>query len=161
MLNEEGIKALLPPPKTQTQTVQTEPPVLETGTPATTLPPGTVIAGNPPLQNDGDRLIFDPADFTNFNTVTAPPSAITNATANYDTTATKSPSLETQIPQTVTIPDTKPPTTSPNYGIIISVALILALIAIVVFVSMRRRGSNSGLNTSVPNMSTPTPSSIS
>jgi hypothetical protein len=146
MLTEEGIKSLLPPPRNQTAQVTTEPPVLET--PTTTLPAGVVRSTNPPVQNSGDRAIFDPADMVNYSNVTLPASTIDAATS-----APVTP-LESQIPREITIPEpeTKPPNT--NFAIIISVAVALAIIALVAFFTMRRSPGN-GAGSSKPATAAP------
>ena len=140
MLNEEGIKALLPKPKTQT-TVTTSPPVLEEPE-TTTLPPGVVPSTNPPVQNPGDRLIFDPADYTNFDTVTLPPQSISSQidTSTQDTSAP----LVNQLPEEITLPQEERPKKSRNYLIIILVAIAIAVIALIAFFTMRRKAGGGG-----------------
>lgn len=154
MLNEEGIKALLPKPKAQVN-VDTDPPILETPTPQPTNPPGTVVATNAPAQGEGDRLLFDPADFRNYDTVTPPPQAIENTMATTDTMQyTGSEPLQNQIKEEIVIPDTKPPaSTNKNFAIIISIAIALAVIALIAFFVMRRKPAAGGGG----NMASPSP----
>ena len=152
MLNEEGIKALLPKPKAQVN-VDTDPPILEQPTPQPTNPPGTVVATNAPVAGEGDRLLFDPADFRNYDTVTPPPQAIENAMATTDTmNITGSQPLENQITQEIEIPDTQPPSSNKNVSIIISIAIALAVIALIAFFVMRRK-SPGGNGNAIPSPS--------
>jgi len=145
MLTEEGIKALLPAPNNQTAPVSTEPPVLET--PTVTLPAGTIRSTNPPVQNNGDRLLFDPADTINYSNVTLPASSMDPMA----TEPSSNPPLESQIPREITLPEpsTKPP--NKNFTIIISVAVALAIIALVAFFTMRRPSGSGAFKSAASN----------
>jgi hypothetical protein len=150
MLNEQGIKALLPKPKTQT-TVSTAPAILETP-PSTTLPPGIVKSTNSPIQTPGDRLIFDPADFTNFNTVTLPAQKQVDMSTDIGSEEEQSQPLMDQLPQEIEIPEENVPNKGRNYLIIILIAVAIAVIALIAFFTMRRKASgNSISNTGVNN----------
>ena len=64
MLDEAGIKSLLPTPKNQQQETTAAPVV--TSAPQTN-PPGTFISSNPPAQDANDQLLFDPDEFITYD----------------------------------------------------------------------------------------------
>ena len=130
MLNEEGIKALLPPPRgtTTIPAVATEEPVIETDAPVT-LSPGLVPATNPPA-GPGDRLLFDPADTANYE-------------AGMPQTLADTGYVSEQLPEpAMELPTTTPPPRR-SWTLIFSIALALIVLAVLAFFFMKRRNAQT------------------
>lgn len=131
MLNEEGIKALLPPPRgtTTIPAVATEEPVIETDAPVT-LSPGLVPATNPPA-GPGDRLLFDPADTANYE-------------AGMPQTLADTGYVSEQLPEptAMELPTTTPPPRR-SWTLIFSIAIALIVLAVLAFFFMKRRNAST------------------
>ena len=156
MLDEAGIRALLPTPKTQQQQDQmtVAPPPAVTSAPQTN-PPGTFISSNPPAQDANDQLLFDPDEFITYDYLSPGINAATPQQLDTLPPVDTTPKTPDIVVDTRT---TGPPTTGMGssgmtWWVIAIVGFIV--LSLIFFLYVRSKGGSSSPSTGMPQASEP------
>lgn len=137
-LDEQSLRAMLPQPNTipssQSGVVETEPPG---GI------PGAIVNTNPPYQNAGDALLFDPDENITYD----PLQLLPRTTDTSTTSMTFPPAAPPSSGNILDLQPTQPPETSGSFRWQFWIMIIAGIIAVVLagFLLMRSRNKSSSV----------------